>query len=348
MSTPTVASALYIPPHTVHFHDLEKYLRPCLYTSRGVEGLSQFRRYIRETVESKLETVEGENIMEAISHHASADAEGSKRDWYCTQSYSTPTHLYELVYGRAPSGEDQALSTLACLCSLKQEVIYGPAYLVKSQYVGGEENRGLRISSASVEDLVEIICRRYYFTAVHDEGGETHTIPYQDHEYLSGVVFGTVEGSHPTLTRQVQIHGYTLVAFYYRHCDRPVNRRSSALLRATVRGPVLWLSLRGRTNEDVCVWESLTQSEYHRLADHSLGDAEYLSGQPAEGCWNRHLHLLSLRDTLPTCQSCRTPVETPHTCPSCHHTVYCSEDCLDSDRERHRETDDQCARGTAN
>ena len=342
MSEQTV---LYIGYHSGSFPELESKLRPVLYrdTSSQPELMEQLKQYLAVVLQDATETIslsngDGGQMMDTIYHHAMTKVRGDAQiDWKTSVSYSTPHGHYELVHANVQGGE---ISPLACCASIEHNPVTGPAYLIRNVYDLDAE-RGVKVGSCVLDDLVMIIRRRFYYTGIYQLAGQINKIRYQDHLLACGVLFGMdPSGAPPTSEQFVEIHGYRLLATYYRSSDEPVNEESSRLLRQRVRGPVFWCQVTSdRTVEKTArIMHNLSLTEFQFLSKHCYGTHVSLSGEASGTAWNRYSYCLTLPSdqdqyTCPQCQSIHTARE--YACPGCLHLLYCSGDCRDKHSVHH-------------
>lgn len=329
---------LYLGAHPGQWPELREWLTPLLYRSLPEEERTERREalqaYLRRSLEDSVVPLQDEDPLSALVEDARRRYPDQTPEWMTGQGYTTRQGHYELVYGQV---EGASLSPLACLSLLDQTAVHGPAYLWANDH-HPESETGYRLRDATLEDMVRILRRRFYQTAIYEEpDGTCHRLYYQDHEALVGVVYGREgEGCARVVSeRVVQLHGYTLVATYYRQSDASLNPGAGRLLRAPVRGGVLWCHLRGegdpeQTGDAARVWDTLSLHEYRILSQYALGTGAWLREESQTDSCHRYQHLLTLAKEAPAppCANCGTPITSdPVVCPGCLHTPYCTAQC---------------------
>lgn len=139
--------------------------------------------------------------------------------YHTEASYSFPKKFLELIYCQ-PMWKDYELSkpenmnNIACLFSIKQHVIENTCIIIANRY-DVNSPKSVVLDSVTKQDILRVIRRRYYFSAILVQENNLVKYYYQNPVYLISTIFGLNQQDSIQHTN-LDFLKYNLL-FYFQH-----------------------------------------------------------------------------------------------------------------------------------
>ena len=266
-------------------------------------------------------------------------------------SYSSPKKYIELLYCQPMWNEYEAnkqenINTVGCYFSLKHTVIENNCVIIGNKY-DLTAPQFATIDSVTREDILRIIRRRYFFTAVLVKDDLMVKYYYQDPRFLISKVFG-LEKEDNIQKFQFSHLKYNLLFYFQQDESKYVNKiatRINGLYR--VHGDILVLHELEENifgNLSIHEMKRLNVLSYGRLYDRQLKENEVHTLDAPEvdkdgkettkkvtPMWSKYI-VIDNRMNLwqqkkKQCINCNQNMTSPITCQKCYRVKYCSAQC---------------------
>ncbi|AVL94881.1 zinc finger domain protein [Moumouvirus australiensis] len=349
-----------IKKNDIDFMEMEKYAVPLLYTDHDIEMRIQIKKnlndYIWKTIEPYIEFVNiGEDLLTTVCHNLTKNFSNNKNPdefYYHTESsYSSPKKYLEIMYCSPlwkdyTTGKIENMNKLACLFSLKHNVIENNCVIIGNKYDTGSSSN-LVLDNVTKDDIMRVIRRRYFFTASLIKQNSSIKYYYQNPAYLISKIFN-LEGKDNIQKLSIPLFKYNLNFYCQQDTSKYINQiatRINGLYR--LYGDVLILNELEEniyTNISEHEIKRLNVLSYGRLYDRQLKDKEIHeeivpdideNGKQIEKkktpLWSKYIIVNNRMDDWKNnknkCIYCGTQIKNPITCDKCFRAKYCSKDC---------------------
>lgn len=349
------------------FDEIEKYVGPILYKPYDKNENTQQKDLIENYIWSVMEpyisftTIDFEKQPESIFKQVCENLSSDFPNRIATDflydvsgSYSFTKNSLEIIHC-VPLWNDYVQSELSninnigCLSCIDQRVIENKCIMISNKYSASSKTRDtMRIDSVEKSDIVRVIKRRYYFSAILIGNDNITKYYYQEPKYLLKEIFKLDESD--TIEKvSVSVLGYNLT-FYFRKENTYVNEIATRINGMyKLKGDVLVIH-----EIDTNVYAGLSRKEIKRLNVLGYGrlyDREIKSSElhPTEvdtldkdgkqtkkkviPLWNRYLildkRMVKWVSNKKCCISCGKPnLVNPIKCNKCFRALYCSQQCM--------------------
>jgi hypothetical protein len=351
-----------IKKNRCNFDDIEQYAEPLLYRlldqSVRTTLKARLNEYLWSVVEPFIEFIDIGDDQETMQTKMSenlASPHGHKQMdelfYHGEMSYTFPKRVMEVMYAE-PVWEDyvdnweENMNNIASLFSLKHTVIQFNSIIMTSIY-DLSAPKYLSLTSTTKEDILRVIRRRYFNTAVVIRNNAIDKYYYQDPKYLVKTVFNlndTDNIEHLSFTHLK----YNLVYYCQNNPNEYVNSIATRIcgLRA-IHGDVVMLH---EMEEDIFANISVREAKrlnvlsYGASSEHVLQPEELVeqtehvveNGEEKEKkvspFWSRYIvaerrmKLWQLKKNK--CMACQNEISIVFTCQKCFRMKYCSEECI--------------------
>ncbi|XWV26127.1 hypothetical protein QJ857_gp0953 [Tupanvirus soda lake] len=343
------------------FDKMEEHAACLLYAEHGEEERKKIKQNINNYIWSVIEPyvkfvdVDEKDFLGTICDHLTNCFPGRKIDeefFYHTEgSYSFPKKYIEFIHCQ-PLWKDykdsqiENMNNLACLMSLKHNVIENTCVVFSNKYDLSAPHF-TALESITKEDILRIVRRRFYFSAILIKDDQLVKYYYQNPSYLISKIYGLTEKENIQKLSQ-SILKYNL-AFYFQHDkSKYVNKiatRINGLYR--LHGDVIMLhEMEENVFANLSIHEAkrLNVLSYGRLYDRELKKEEIHTidtvevddkGKQVEKkvtpLWSRYIvvnhRMLQWQEKKNKCINCYGEMKTPIVCDKCYRVKYCSYVC---------------------
>jgi hypothetical protein len=332
-----------------YFSDLESVLSPLLYTALIKEGRREHKNRIEKLLTRILEPyvefaeVDETDILDNMCKLLQPSTEEELK-FNCEPSYGYSKGFNEVFY-KISDDESIPINAIGCYHSLSHSIIRGKCLIIANRFMT-RSNEKTEIIRADIEmkDLVRVIRRRFYRSAILVDGEMMAKYYYQTEEYLIESIFG--EGTD-VKSENVSFLNHSIGLSYRMDNQGIVNNFATRILGKTITGPVifqLYLERLCETNIDRTTgnYDNLTERCLKRFNLLAYGDMHSRNVKSTElpeeyrhdeAChWCRYYYLenrmLVRKLNPPVCANCKGQLGTKqYTCPITRRYKYCSADC---------------------
>lgn len=353
-----------IKQNNILFDDLEKYVLPLLYIKHSKDTRTQIKQeiynYIWSIIEQYISFINIENeedfyeIMCSEVQENFADHDPSECTYYTEGSYSTPKRFYELVYWK-PSWKDYQNSTcntsiinnIGCLFSLSHSVIENSCVIIANEY-DLSATKYVKQTSITKNNIIKIICRRYFHSAVLI--GETSLVKYyyQNLQYLVSIIFNTEDKIDTIPFSHLK---YNLVYYFKQYATKYINQIATRINgEHRIYGDVLVIHEMDDdiyTNITIHEMKRLNVLSYGSSKDRELNETEMftipdyqIDGEHKVPFWSRYIvsnnRMTIWQQNKNKCIGCDNKC-IDLCCNKCYRVNYCSMACQEADYENHKE-----------
>lgn len=350
-----------IKPGNLSMSDLAEVISPLLYKALIKEGRRVHKTRIEEKISEilqpyvRMEEIGGEDVLSQMVQLIQPPSEEDLR-FNCEASYGYSRGFTEVLY-RMEQSEETPVNAIGCYHSLSHTVIRGDCLVVANRFVVNS-NGSVAVVRGDLEmqDLVRVIRRRFYRSAMLVDGEMMAKYYYQSSQHLIESIFGggTESASSPSAkarqeglqikTEELSFLNHSLSLRHREESQGVVNKIASRLLGKKLVGPVIFqLHLEKPNDLTDDISDNLTERclkrinllAYGSLSERNVGKndlpAEYL--QDNDNHWCRYYYLESRMSALKRnprrCAGCRGELGTKQfTCPVTYRYKYCSEQCV--------------------
>lgn len=349
-----------------NFNDLGNYAAKLLYyphpkkVSRELK--SQINNYIWSVVEPYVEfiNIEENSLIDVISQQISKSSPDKQLDqfYYHTEaSYSFPKKYLEIVHATPlwdeyVKNKPENINHLACLFNLNHYTIENIAIIISNAY-DLSAPKFVRIESITKDDIVRVVRRRFFFTAILIKNNEFIKYYYQDPSLLISKIYNITP--EDTISRlSINDFRYNLSFYFQQNENKAINQPATRINgRYRLHGDVLLLheltenvyanlSEREAKRLNVLSYGDLTSREMKEDEKQSLDSTEMVDvigdentvPKPTITYWSRYIlmekRIKIWKDNvnLDNCMKCDKYMESKFLCPKCYRVKICSVDCL--------------------
>lgn len=279
-----------VKKNKLDFSDLEKYCACILYVENSSNNLKNKKDILNDYLWSLLEPyvefcdIDENNLIEYVCDKLINDFPGKNPDqlFYHTEgSFSSPKKYIEFIYGQPTWSNYKTdnilnMNDFGCLLSLKHTVIENTCIVFANKYDLAKPNF-VSIDSINKNDLIRIIRRRFFHSAIVIKENTLTKYYYQSVQHLVSVVFGlTLDNDISKLS--FSFLKYNLLYFFNKDKTKYVNQIATRINGSyKMYGDVLILNeLEENINTNLSLHEikRLNVLAYGRLYDREIMENE--------------------------------------------------------------------------
>jgi hypothetical protein len=364
----------FILKNRVAFDKIKEYALPLLYkpyTKKELQAVNNsLNEYIWSVIEPYVEFInvnsDVDDILEVICGLVTGRFPDKQFDdfFYKTESsFTSPKSHLEIFYSQPTwssyvLSEEGNMNNIGCFASLNHTVIENDCVIFSNSYNLENKNDFVTKGSVTKNDLIKIIRRRFFHTAVLIKNGTLVKYYYQNPIHLISVIFGLDSEKDSIETLQFSFLNYKMMYYFSKDKNNFLNETATRLCgHNKIYGNVLVLQELDEkvlTNLSIKEIQHLNLLSYGRLENRDLKDDEnYMmtnndipeeeggeDQKKSKSLWNRHLIRLNRIQKLDkSCLMCSKKIDNRFVCPNCCRAKYCSESCLNEDfcKEHYKE-----------
>ncbi|AYV85130.1 MAG: hypothetical protein Satyrvirus4_27 [Satyrvirus sp.] len=366
-----------IEKNRCNFDRMEEFALPLLYTEydehneeERIRTKNSINDYIWSVIEPYIKFVDvgsGDDLMTIVCENLANKFPDRKLDefFYHTEtSYSFPKKFIEIIYCQ-PNWKEydksctENMNNLACLFSLKHNAIENNCIILVNDYDLGEKYFAT-IGSTTKEDILRVIRRRFFFSAVVIKDENISKYYYQNPSYLVKKVFKLDEKDN-IQKLSFDLLKYNLVFYFQFDNSNKTKYVNKIATRVNglypMYGDVIVLH---EMEENIFLNISLHEIKrlnvlsYGRLCDRKLNPDEIhtttivdvgTDGKPVEKkitpFWSKYLILNSRmnrwQENKNKCINCQEEINKLIICERCYRAKYCSTKCVKDFNSYHYE-----------
>lgn len=349
------------------FDDLGKYASPLLYTEHSADERRKIKNQIDDYIWSvigpyiKFIEIDGSDLLSQVCENLIKYHPGKSYDdfFYHTEgSYSFPKKYIEFIHAQPLwhdycDGQAENINNVGCLMSLKQHVIENTCIVFGNDYVLPDikSSQTTVIGSINKKDIIRIIKRRFYFSAILIKESSIVKYYYQNPVYLISKIYGLAEND--TIEKlSCDLFKYNLL-LYFQH--NKINRKDKYVNKIATRinglyqlhGDVLMLheleenifaniSLREAKRLNVLSYGRLYDrqskpEEVHTVVQVDVDEKGSEHEKKVTPFWSRYIIMNKRMDKWKKeknkCINCHGEIKNLIVCDKCYRAKYCSESC---------------------
>jgi len=339
-----------IKKNKIQFDNLGEYVTPLLYEKHTKTKRQEIKESINNYIWSRIEQhilfvdVHDQNeFYECLAKEAQLnfpDHCPSECTYFTENSYSTPNNLYEIVYWK-PSWNDYVNSSkditimndIGCLANLSHNIIENSCVIISNKY-DLNKPKNIDMTNITKNDIIKIIKRRYFQTAILIEEKSLTKYYFQDLKYLVNKLFDT---------DNIDIYPFTnldfnLKFYFNKNATQYVNQIATRINgKHRIYGKTLVVH-----EMDENIYTNIGIKEIKRLNVLSfsvLQNRETNNDDDNEiPFWNKYIILVKKLNEWNLCKnkciSCGNQ-NSKITCDRCYRVQYCSDICYDNYKDIH-------------
>lgn len=343
-----------------NFDRMEEYAAPLLYTLHSDEERIRIKNSINDYIWSVIEPyvkfidVDEEEFLTVVCENVTKCFPEKKPDdfFYHTEgSYSFPKKYIEFIYCQPlwsgyTDGTIDNMNSLACLFSLKHNVIENNCIVFANKYDLSAPHF-TTIDSICKEDIIRIVRRRFFFSAVLIQNDNMVKYYYQDPRYLISKIYGLTDQDN--IQKLSFSHFKYNLVFYFQHDRSKYVNKIATRINGSYRlhGDVLILhEMEENIFANISVRETkrINVLSYGRLYDRQLKNEELHTlptfettedGKEIEKkttpLWSRYIvidnRMINWQNIKNKCINCSNEMNQQITCDKCYRVKFCSEIC---------------------
>ena len=342
------------------FHKMEDFVLPLLYKNLTVDERKMLKNKINEYIWSIIEPYitfiqidENDFITDIIENIIKNFPDKNPDDFfYHTEtSYSFPKKFMEIIYYQPLwkeyiDAQIENMNNIGCLFSLKHTVIENSCVIISNNYDLNAPHF-TKIGSIDKEDIIRVIRRRFFFTAILIKDNVLIKYYYQNPRYLITQVFGLLENDKIEKLAFTFLK-YNLIFYFKQNKKDYINKIATRLNGSyQVYGDILVLhELEENIFANISIHEimRLNVLSFGRLYDRQLKQEEnYLlpitkideNGKEFKEdmtpLWSRYIvienRMLKWKKNKNKCINCDKEFINPIICQKCFRVKYCSKKC---------------------
>lgn len=350
-----------IEKNRCNFDRMEEFALPLLYKNHNEETRKRLKKEIDDYIWSEIsphikfiELDEMDDFITSVCSNLISNFPDKNPDqfFYHTEgSYSFPKKYIEFIYCQPTftytDGEVDNMNNIGCLLSLKHNVVENTCVVFANRY-DLSANNFVVLDSISKEDLIRIIRRRFFFTAILvTPDNQLIKYYYQNPTYLITQIFGVTQNDN--IERLSFCHLKYNFLCYFQHNKsleiNPIATRINGSYR--LYGNVLFLHEMEENvyaNLSVHEMKRINVLSYGRLYDRNLKAEEIHTipkievneeGEQTETkttpYWSRYIvidhRMNQWQKTKDKCINCLGKMTKPLVCSKCYRARYCSPKC---------------------
>lgn len=350
-----------IEKNRCYFDKIEEFAAPLLYTDHTDDVRKKLKTELNDYIWSVMEPFitfikieDDDDFMSIVCENITKcfpDRNPGDLFYHTESSYSCPKRFIEFIYGQPiwenyETNKIENMNNLACLFSLKHHVVENNCVVIVNNYDLSSKHFA-DIDSVTKYDLIRIIRRRFFYSAIVIKENKMVKYYYQNPGYLINKVFGLNEEDSIQKLSFSHIK-YNLLFYFQQDKSKYINQiatRINGLHR--VHGDILVLHEMEDnlfTNISRHEMKRLNVLSYGRLYDRQLKDNEIHTvpkievdkdGQVIETkvtpLWSRYIvsnhRMINWQKNKNKCINCDNDMKTIIVCDKCYRVKYCSEQC---------------------
>lgn len=265
--------------------------------------------------------------------------------FHTESSYSYPKKYLEIIHCQPMwkeyvAEQPENVNSLGCLFSLKHSIIENKCVIIASKYI--EQEPKMALDSISKDDILRVIRRRYFNTAILIKENEMVKYYYQNASYLISQIYNLTEKDN-IQTLPITLFKYNLKFCFQYDKNKYVNKIGTRIngLYKLYGDVIMFHELEDNIYGNLSLREAkrLNVLSYGRLYDRQLKDSEFIAPQDAvdaEGkekkvtpIWSRYVIIENrMKKYKNCCINCDKILNTGIiTCQYCYRIKYCSTKC---------------------
>lgn len=355
------------------FPDLEKYAAHLLYREHSSEERKKIKEeinhYLWSTIEPYVKFVQihpDDDFMTVVCNKLIQNFSDKNPDefYYHTEaSYSFPKRYLELIHclpmwPEYQKDRQENINAIGCLFSLKHSVIENHCIVIANRYDLSAKHFVV-MDSVTKEDILRVIRRRFFFSAILIKDQAMAKYYYQDPAYLISTIYHL--GGKDTIEKLSVSHLKYNLVFYFQHDrDKYVNQIATRINGSfRLHGDVLMihemeenifanLSIREAKRLNVLSYgrlydRRLKDDEMHSIVSRALDENGKEIEKKQEPYWSRYIvvekRMLIWKEKKNRCINCWQVMKKPIVCDRCYRVKFCSQNCQ---QEFHSYHQDEC------
>lgn len=350
-----------IKKNRCHFEQMEKYALPLLYKNLPEEERFRLKSEINEYIWSEIgpyvkfiDLDKTDDFITSVCSNLTSvfpDKQPDQFFYHTEGSYSFPKKYIEFIYCQPTfeyiDSEIDNMNNIGCYLSLKHNVVENNVVVFANKYDLNNKNF-VALDSITKEDLIRIIRRRYFQTAVLVTiDNQMIKYYYQNPTYLITQVFGLTEKD--SIEKLVFSHlKYNFVLYFQQNTESKINKIATRI-NGTNRlyGNVLFLHEMEENifaNLSIHEMRRINVLSYGRMYDRKLKEEEIHTitnfgpnekGEETEKkvtpYWSRYIvinnRMNKWAENKNKCINCLSDMTNPITCSKCYRVKFCSVKC---------------------
>lgn len=354
-----------IEKNKCNFSQMREFALPLLYKNHSEENRKELKNKINEYIWSEIspyvkiiEIDTEDDFITSVCESLVSNSDEQKDDYfYHTEaSYSFPKRFIELIYCRQINNkvnDIDVINSIGCLFSLSHTVIINNCVVIANEY-NMEGKNSVSLFPIEKEDLIRVIRRRYFFTAILiTPDNQLIKYYYQNLEYLLRTIFDL-----PTAKLSFSHLKYNLTCYFAEHISLPVNPIATRIVGSRrIFGKALFiheledniyanLSIREIKRLNVLSYGKMENRElqeeevnYETVMEvDSNGNSKRIKKTPY---WSRYLiinnRMKKWKENKNRCMNCSLLSNKIITCTECYRAIYCSGRCKIEHENYHKE-----------
>lgn len=354
------------------FEKMEELALPLLYTEHTEETRKKIKQSINDYIWSiigpyiEFIQVEQNDFITSACNNIISDFPHKQPDdfmYHTKSSYSFPKKFIEFIccqpiWKEYTHNTIENINNLGCLMSLDHTLIENSCVVISNKYDISQQSN-IIMDSITKDDIIKIIRRRYFLTAVLIKKDKLVKYYYQNPRYLITKIYN-IDESASIQKMSESILKYNL-QFYFQYDKTKYINQIATRINGMYRlyGDVLLLhELEDNIFANISIHEvkRLNVLLYGRLYDRQLKSEEIHTstkvvvdenGNEQEKkivpYWSRYLtienRMKNWNNNKDKCINCHNKIVKQIICDKCYRTKYCSKNCQDEFSSYH---DDEC------
>lgn len=350
-----------IEKNKCNFDKMEEFALPLLYREHEPNASKELKQKLNDYIWSVIgpyitftEIEDDQDIMTTICNQMTKCFPDKKADdfYYHTESsYSCPKKFLEIIHCQPlwkgyEDAQPENMNNVGCLFSLKHTVIENTCVIIGNKY-DLSAPYFTSIDNLTKEDILRVVRRRFFFTAVLIKEDSMVKYYYQNPSYLVSQVFG-LEATDKIEKLSFSHLKYNLLYYFRQDKSLYVNKIATRINASyRVHGDILVLHEMEEnlfTNLSIREAKRINVLSYGRLYDRQLKDEENhviptfeLNEKGEEEqkkkmpFWSRFIiidnRMLNWQKNKNKCINCDCEIVKPIICQRCYRVKYCSEKC---------------------
>lgn len=352
-----------IEKNRCQFDNLEEFAIPLLY--RDLDPATRFKiktdidNYLWAVIEPYVKFIDydpaNENFIEIACKNMTTNFQDHVFDefFYHTEaSYSFPKKHVEILYCQ-PLWKDytanqlENMNNIACLFSLKQTVMNNTCIIIANAYDLNAE-RFTVLDSITKKDILRVIKRRFFFSAILVKNDQLIKYYYQNPSYLIQSIYGLTEKDN--IEKLSFSHLKYNLLFYFKHDKSQYINQTGTRISGLYKlyGDVLILhEMEENVFANISIHEvkrlnvlsygrlddrQLKKEEIHEMSTMSVDENGKESEKKVTPFWSRYIvlnsRMLEWQKNKNKCCYCSKEIKKLVLCDKCYRARYCSNECL--------------------
>lgn len=343
------------------FEKMEEYASKLLYTTHTDEERINIKTALNNYIWSEIEPFvkfidipDDDDFLTVVCENITKRFPEKKADefFYHTEgSYSFPKKYIEFLHCQPlwkeyQNGKIENINNLGCLFSLKHHVIENDCIIFANKYDLSAPHFTV-LDSVNKEDIIRVVRRRYFFSAILIKDDSLVKYYYQDPKYLITKIYNLTEKDNIQKMSFGHLK-YNLVMYFQHDKSKYLNKIATRINGSyQLHGDVLLLHEMEEnifTNLSMHEVRRLNVLSYGRLYDRQLKDEEIHTMPTIEvdengkeyekkvtPIWSRYITLdrrmLKWKENKNKCINCYQEIKNVVHCEKCYRLKFCSTKC---------------------